>query len=88
MGSTATERVTTFQIGTTYTTGEGRDYVWRFVVIHRSPKFVTLQDIATGENRRVGVWLSDGAELALPLGNYSMAPSIDARRVYAGQVRA
>ena len=71
-----------FAVGTVYTTGEGRDYIWRFLVIKRTAKFITVRDIATGDVSRCGVRAWNGSEYANPLGSYSMAPSIDAATVY------
>ena len=77
----------TFQIGTVYTTGESRDYIWRFVVVSRTAKFITIKDILSGDTKRVGVktdsWNNSNVERAYPLGTYSMAPSIHADQVYA-----
>ena len=77
----------TFQVGTIYTTGESRDYVWRFEVVKRTAKFITIRDILSGETKRVGVSVSpfDGIEYAMPLGSYSMAPSLDADRIFTGR---
>jgi len=76
----------TFQVGETYTTGEARDYVWHFKVLKRSAKFITVLDVSHGLEggnvKRVGVsegW--KGGEMALPLGRYSMAPTINAEDV-------
>ena len=87
--TTNTTAAATFQVGTTYTTGEHRDYVWRFEVVSRTAKFITIKGDAfkgggQGETVRVGVrpdW--NGHEYALPLGNYSMAPTLNAEDVYA-----
>jgi hypothetical protein len=76
-----TDTTTTFQPGNVYSTGEARDYVWRFKVIKRTAKFITIADIQNGETRRVGVTVWNGVEHALPLGSYSMAPGIAADRV-------
>ena len=70
----------TFQTGTTYTTGRG-DYEWTFTVTKRTAKFITIVDELDGSTKRVGVrtgW--KGHEYALPLGDYSMAPTISADR--------
>lgn len=75
--------VARFTVGTTYTTGEGRDYVWRFRVTGRSARFVTVEDTLTGEARRVGVRVHNGTEVALPLGTYAQAPGIAADRPYS-----
>ena len=73
----------TFIVGETYTTGEARDYVWHFRVVARSAKFITVEDVSHGlrpsETKRVGVFIGwKGTEAALPLGRYSMAPTISA----------
>ena len=78
---TTTEQA--FQIGSIYSTGESRDYVWRFKVIKRTAKFITVQDILSGETRRVGVTNYGRGEIAYPLGTYSMCPSITATEVPA-----
>jgi hypothetical protein len=70
----------TFQAGTVYTTGEARDYVWRFEVVKRTARFVTLRDVLTGELSRAGVRVVFGREVAYPLGTYSMAPCLSADR--------
>jgi hypothetical protein len=73
-----TNTIQSFQVGAVYSTGEARDYVWRFEVLKRTAKFVTLRDVLTGEVRRAGVRVWNNVETALPLGSYSMAPSISA----------
>ena len=83
MSNTATTNTTParFVVGSTYSTGEANDYTWRFRVIKRTAKFITVQDVThgAGDTIRVGVsagW--QGHEIALPLGRYSMAPVISA----------
>lgn len=77
-----------FEVGKIYSTGEGRDYVWRFRVTKRTAKFITISEVVNGYEpdppKRVGVKVSsfDGNEYALPLGRYSMAPVITAERVF------
>jgi hypothetical protein len=75
----STTTTTTFQIGETYDTGRCADYVWTFTVLSRTAKFLTIED-KYGDTSRVGVWVSDGVEKALPMGRYSMAPVIMADR--------
>jgi hypothetical protein len=53
------------------------DCIFRFTVISRTAKFVTLNYY--GEPKRVKIHVRDGREYCYPLGNYSMACS-----VYAG----
>ena len=67
-----------FQVGETYTTGEGRDYVWHFTVIARTKKFITISNDSyrADEVKRVGVREWYGVESAMPLGSYSMCPFI------------
>ena len=77
-----------FEVGKTYSTGEGRDYVWRFTVVKRTPKVITIVDAnpvteADKAPKRVGVTIGfNGHEIALPLGRYSMAPVINADMPY------
>ncbi len=82
--SNTTTTADTFKVGATYSTGEANDYTWRFRVVSRTAKFITIVDVShgtEGEISRVGVkagW--GGHEIALPLGSYSMAPVINADR--------
>lgn len=76
-----------FEVGRIYSTGEGRDYVWRFRVVSRTAKFITISEIVNGYEpeppKRVGVKIGYGGhEYALPLGSYSMAPVISADRIF------
>lgn len=81
-----------FEVGKIYSTGEARDYVWRFLVVKRTAKFITIVDAnpvteADLEPRRVGVTIGYGGhEIALPLGRYSMAPVINADRPLEAEV--
>jgi hypothetical protein len=70
----------TFQIGNTYNTGRGSDYVWFFTVVSRTAKFITIED-QYGDRHRVGVKMSCGREVAFPLGHYSLAPMLVADQV-------
>ena len=74
-----------FEIGKTYTTGESRDYVWRFTVISRTKKFITVVGDFhnSNESKRIGVREVRGVECATPLGSYSMCPYIFADAVIA-----
>ena len=86
MSNTATTTTAAaFQVGNTYDTGRA-DYRWFFTVLSRTAKFITIQDVSHGKGdiSRVGVkagW--QGHEIALPLGSYSMAPTISADEVTA-----
>jgi len=53
------------------------DCIFRFTVISRTAKFVTLQYY--NDTKRVGIKVRDGREYCYPLGNYSMAVSVGAR---------
>ena len=55
------------------------DCIFRFTVVSRTAKFVTLRE-DTGETRRVGVKVWDGAEWCEPFGRYSMSPILRADR--------
>lgn len=53
------------------------DCIYRFTVIARTKKFVTLRYY--GEDKRVGIKIDrDGNEMCLPFGNYSMAACLRA----------
>ena len=88
METTDTITATTFQVGETYDTGKGRDYVWTFRVTARTAKFLTIVEIVNGRDdneRRVKIapFRTDAGnvESCLPLGRYSMAPVMTAARV-------
>jgi len=80
--TTATNTATTFATGTTYSTRANASHVWRFLVVKRTAKFITIQDVTYGDGgevKRVSVNTgNNGVEHALPLGNYSFAPVIRA----------
>lgn len=82
--TTATETVT-FEVGSRYQARSIGDYdcVWTFLVLARTAKFITIQDISHGEGdvMRVGVRVfnfSGSRETASPFGRYSMSPLISA----------
>jgi hypothetical protein len=52
------------------------DCIFRFTVISRTAKFVTLNYY--GEPKRVKIHVRDGREYCYPLGTYSMACSVHA----------
>jgi hypothetical protein len=54
------------------------DCIFRFTVIKRTAKFVTL--LYFGDHLRVAIRERDGREFCYPLGTYSMAPLL-----YAGE---
>lgn len=81
----------TFVVGTTYTTGEARDYVWRFLVVARTAKTITIDQVVNGTpegkptRRKVTPFMrTTNVESVLPLGTYSMAPVLTADDVFAG----
>lgn len=78
--TTATATTTTFRVGETVATRSACDHdcIFRFTVIARTARFVTLDD--GHDTYRVGIKTWDGYEYALPFGSYSMAPL-----VYAGR---
>lgn len=69
-----------FQVGQTVQARSAcdSDCVWTFTVTARTAKFVTLQDVDTGDTMRVGVRSHDGEEWASPFGSFSMAPVVRA----------
>jgi len=73
-----------FKVGATYTARSLTDhtFVWRFTVLDRTNKFITLGG-EHGGGKRVGVRIWDGVEVASPLGRYSMSPTIRADRTEA-----
>jgi hypothetical protein len=56
------------------------DCVFRFTVIGRTEKFVTLRYFSDTLRVKIREW-SDGVEYCYPLGTYSMAPMLKADRV-------
>jgi len=52
------------------------DCIFRFTVISRTAKFVTLNYY--GQPKRVSIRVRDGREYCYPLGTYSMACSVSA----------
>jgi hypothetical protein len=63
-----------FAIGDTLGTRSACDYdcIFRFTVVSRSAKFVTLQYY--NDIKRVGIKVRDGREYCSPLGCHSMSP--------------
>jgi hypothetical protein len=72
MPATATN--TAFEIGQHVTAQGGGSHIWKFKVVARTAKFVTLEDVDTGETVRVKVRIHGGHEWCSPFGSYSMAP--------------
>lgn len=70
----ATPTPTAFKVGQTVTAQGGGSHIWRFEVVARTAKFVTLQDLDDGQVYRVKVRVHDGDEWCSPFGSYSMAP--------------
>jgi hypothetical protein len=67
----------TFTIGSTASAISAcdSDCVWVFEVVKRTPQFVTLRDVTTGDTTRTKVQTSrQGDEWTLPFGSFSMAP--------------
>ena len=58
------------------------DCVFRFVVVKRSAKFVTLLYHGLEHKVAIRTW-SDGVEYCYPLGTYSMAPALRSDSVVA-----
>jgi len=71
----------TFNPGITYTARSIGDHncVFRFTVIKRTAKFITVTSKMSGV-QRVGISDWDGVESAFPEGKFSMAPIIRADR--------
>jgi len=70
--------VTKFEVGKEYKVRSVGDHdcIFSFTVTGRSNKFIMIN--GEGRTRRVGITIYDGAETALPLGKFSMAPIIRA----------
>lgn len=79
----------TFEVGAVYECRSfcDHDCVWRLEVIRRTAKFVTLRDVDTGDEYRVGVrvwtWGGESFETCSPFGRYSMSPLLNANRPVA-----
>jgi len=66
----------------------GKTYIGRFIsnydstfeikILKRTAKSVTFIHPHTGESKRAKIHTYDGSAIFLPLGNYSMSPSISA----------
>lgn len=69
-----------FEVGKTYQGRSIGDHncVIKVEVVARSAKFIT-----TGDGKRLGVKVWDGAEYVMPWGKYSMAPSVSAAKLAA-----
>jgi hypothetical protein len=78
METNTTTAIIKFTIGEEVAARSACDYdcIFRFTVISRTAKFVTLNYY--GEPKRVGIKVRDGREYCYPLGNYSMACSVSA----------
>jgi hypothetical protein len=77
--TTTTTTAATFTAGQQLACRSACDYdcIFRFTVISRTAKFVTLRYY--DEIKRVGIKIDrDGNEYCYPLGSYSMAPTIRA----------
>lgn len=72
--------ITKFEIGQDLAVRSLANYdrVFRFTVVSRTTKFVTLKYF--NQLKRVGIKTINGREYCLPLGNYSMSPTL-----YAGE---
>lgn len=76
-----------FEVGKTYHMRSPgmSDCIWKYKVLSRTDKTVTLKDCDTGKtqrcriNERISQY--NDAETVLPLGNYSMCPVLDATKV-------
>lgn len=55
------------------------DAVFSYLVVSRTAKFVTIEDVATGARKRCGVIVTDGDEWVRPDGRYSFAPILRSR---------
>ena len=79
MTTTTTTEIIRFNVGDQLSARSLCDYdcIFRFEVLSRTAKFVTLK--YWGEEKRVGIKVRDGREYCYPLGNYSMAVSVHAQ---------
>ena len=75
------EAITKFKIGQELSVRSLGDWdcIFRFKVVRRSAKFVTVKYF--DEEKRVSIRVRDGVEYCYPLGTYSMACSISATEV-------
>lgn len=77
-----------FEVGKEYSMSSICDHecVWRFKVIGRTEKTITLVGLNNKEggvkriNKQVSEW--NGCETVYPLGRYSMAPALRAEAVF------
>ena len=72
-----------FEVGKSYSARSLCDYecIWTWTVTRRTRCFITVTEELDARPVRVKVHVGgDGIEWALPLGDYSMAPSISADR--------
>lgn len=79
--TTATETAAAFQIGQDLSRASAgdSDCIFRFTVIARTAKFVTLAVAGyPAETYRVGIKVDEHGEWCLPFGSYSMAPTLHA----------
>ena len=55
--------------------------IWKYKIIKRTAKTITIQEIGKSEisRRKINIW--DNQETVMPMGNYSMAPSLKAERI-------
>jgi hypothetical protein len=74
---------TAFEAGKTYSTRSLCDYdcIFRFSIVRRTAKTITFT--YHGQEQTRGVRIRDGVERCLPLGRFSMAPTITADRLEA-----
>lgn len=71
-----------FMVGSKYTCANHIQEPITFACTSRSPKFVTLRDVAYGKTIRVGVYAtSGGVEYCYPLGKYSNRPTLHADHI-------
>lgn len=82
--TTTTTDIIRFNVGDQLSARSLCDYdcIFRFEVLSRTAKFVTLK--YWGEEKRVGIKVRDGREYCYPLGNYSMAVTLNAKEAEVG----
>ena len=73
----------TFKLNATYRMNWIGDssLVTLFKVTKITPSFLTVKNISTGETHRAKIKNYDGEQYVLPLGSYSMAPSLRAGKL-------